>query len=127
MLDTFTDREFLFICIYLVGSICFLAFWCIPKIIAWLFYDTEIMANCCGLDIHTYGRSGIKITTYIEYTYNEKGYATSLFMLFSSYGKKQPIKIRSDKPWKAVSVYEFGLGIIGVIVIVPLILSILFI
>jgi hypothetical protein len=62
----------------------------------------------------------LNIKTYIEYKYNEKGYTKQMFMPFVSKGAFYPVKIRSDKPWKIVSNYDFILGIISTIAIVPL-------
>lgn len=127
MIETLTEREMIYIYVFFVATVASLIFWCIPKIIAWLLYDTDIMATCCGIEIEGGGRGAYPIIkTYLEYSYNDKGYTTTLFMLFSQYDKKQKIKIRSDKPWKAVSFYEFILGILGVIFMIPIVIGLLF-
>ena len=98
--------------LYIFTVLCFLGvcFWSIPKILAWLLYDTKVVAKCCDKFIEAEHRY-LNIVSFLSYIYNDEKYTTTLFILFSSVGRKYKIKIRSDKPNKAVSFHEFIFGI----------------
>lgn len=97
--------------LFIVLGLCGILFWSIPKIFAWLLYDTKVEAKCCDKFIEAKHRH-LDVVTFLSYIYNEEKYTTTLFILFSSVGKKYKIKIRSDKPNKAVSFHEFIFGLI---------------
>ena len=99
--------------VWIVGFICL--FVNLRKVFAWLLYDTKIEATCDGCE--GAGNKSVSFTSYFSYSYKDQGYAVGLKSPFKTIGKKYKIKIRSDKPWKAVSFFEFIFGIFASLVI----------
>lgn len=101
--------------LFIVLGLCGILFWSIPKIFAWLLYDTKVEAKCCDKFIEAKHKH-LSIVTFLSYIYEEEKYTTTLFILFSVVNAKYTIKIRSDKPNKAVSFHEFLGGLISLLV-----------